>query len=251
MQSPQEPQPAGPGTRRRGARLVRGALALILASGAVATLARAEPPRERGADERAFETYLDRLKQAESGGRADARNRLSTALGHYQFLEQTFQSVIARHFAAEVQALKPAQILALRIDPAFARRAAAAFTRDNADHLAGEGIPASFTNLRLAHLLGPAGAVRLLKAPAQSRVAFWVSTAVIRANPFMATLTVEGLIARAKREIETDGALAARPTRIDDGEKPIAQKPAIPVRCDLGLASCRKWLALAKRRVRS
>jgi hypothetical protein len=230
-----------------------GAIALVIMVliGSLGTSASAEPGRERGAAERALETYLDRLRLAESGGRADARNRLSTALGHYQFLEQTFQAVVARHFAAEVQALRPAQVLALRADPAFARRAAAAFTRDNADHLSGEGMTASFTNLRLAHLLGPAGAVRLLKAPPQTRVTYWVSAAALRANPFLATLTVENLIARAKREIETDGTVAARPTRSGEAGRPIVQKPAVTVRCDLGLASCRKWLALANRRLRS
>lgn len=225
--------------------LVRASVLLGVA--ALAPAVSAEPGAERVA-ERAFEVYLDRLKLAESGGRADARNRLSTALGHYQFLEQTFQAVVARHFAAEVASLRREQVLALRADPAFSRRAAAAFTRDNADHLAGEGLPATFTNLRVAHLLGPAGAVRVLKAPPSTRLALWVGPGVIRANPFMATLRVEDLVARAKREIETDGHLAAR-TKAGPGEAPAA-KPAIRVRCDLGLASCRKWLALAKRRQR-
>lgn len=249
MPSRQDSQSAGR-SRVTGRALALVPVIVLLVVAASALVASAEPGPERAGSAKAFETYLDRLKQAESGGRADARNRLSTALGHYQFLEQTFQSVVARHFAAEVQTLKPVQVLALRADPGFARRAAAAFTRDNADHLAGEGVPASFTNLRLAHLLGPAGAVRLLKAPPQTRVAFWVSAAVIRANPFMATLTVEDLIARARREIETDGTLEARPSRSSEGGKAVAQKPAITVRCDLGLASCRKWLALAKRRFR-
>jgi hypothetical protein len=133
-------------------------------------------------------------------------------------------------------------VLALRTDAAFARRAAAAFTQDNADHLAAHNLKADFTSLRLAHLLGPAAAVRILQAPAHTQVALWVGPAVIEANPFMAGLRVEQLIARCEREANTDGAIAA-------SIKTPGTKPQIAVACDLGLASCRRWLALAERRL--
>lgn len=45
-----------------------------------------------------------------------------------------------------------------------------AYTKDNATHLAREGLPKSFNNLRLAYLAGPNGAVRLLHAPPQTKV---------------------------------------------------------------------------------
>lgn len=193
----------------------------------------------------AFERFLDRLMMAESGGQLMAKNPRSTALGPYQFIDTTFLDVVRRHFADEAASLGPAQILALRTDAAFARRAAAVFTQDNADHLAAAGLPSSFGNLRLAHLLGPAGAARILTAPRSSQAALWLGPAVIEANPFMAGMRVEDLIARCEREASTGGGLTGRP---GGGPTDPAAKPRIQVECDLGLASCRRWLALAERR---
>lgn len=216
------------------------------ASLAVIAVAAQTPPPPPAAVASPFDTFLDRLMLAESGGRLAAKNPRSTAVGPFQFIETTFLATVRRHFATEVAALDPARILALRTDAVFARRAAAAFTQDNADYLASVGLTASFANLRLAHLLGPAGAARILRAPASSQVALWLGPAVITANPFLAAMRVEDLIARCQREVSTNGALAARPGGTVSA-KPA--KPQIQVACDLSLASCRRWLALAERRV--
>jgi hypothetical protein len=213
--------------------------------GAVAVLAQPTAVHAAEPDPAAFDAFLDRLMAAESGGVATAKNPRSTALGPFQFLDTTFLDITRRHFAAETEALNEQQVLALRTDPAFARKAVAAFTRDNADYLTSEGVSASFTNLRLAHLVGAGAAARILKAPPASQVALWVGPAVIRANRFMAGMTVEQLIERCATEANTDGTMTANPA----STSPTA-KPAIAVTCDLGLASCRRWLALAKRRIR-
>jgi hypothetical protein len=229
----------------------------VLAPGHFAMVAHAAEPRAElvapvaGAapnavsDAAAFDQFLNRLMMAESGGRADAKNPRSTALGPFQFLDSTFLDVVRRHFAAETAGLSPAQILALRTEPVFARRAAAAFTQDNADYLTGLGLTASFANLRLAHLLGPAGAAQVLRAPMTSQVALWLGPAVLAANPFMAGMRVEELIARCQREVTSQGGLAGRP----GGPKAAAAKPRVEVACDLSLASCRRWRALAERRI--
>lgn len=215
-------------------------------------------PRVAHADERdpaAFDAFLDRLMTAESGGRATAKNPRSTALGPFQFLDATFLDITRRHFATETEALSEEQVLALRIDPAFARKAAVALTRDNADYLASAGLSASFTNLRMAHLVGPGAAARLLQAPPTSQVALWVGPAVMRANRFLSGMTVEQLIERCEREANTDGAIAATAivgTQSTASAASMNQtaKPTTPVTCELGLPSCRRWLALAKRRIR-
>ncbi|MEM8976011.1 MAG: hypothetical protein AAGD43_28430 [Pseudomonadota bacterium] len=191
--------------------------------------------------------FLDRLMMAESGGNDFARNRRSTATGSYQFIVSTFLSVARRHFPAETSKLSRTQILALRTDRKFARKAAEAYTKDNAAHLAAAGHKPTFTNLRLAFLLGPGGAKRILSAPPKAKVGVLLGRAVMRANPFMSGMTASDLVARAARDIATDprstagikaGKLAKR-----------GRRPRIRVRCNLARPSCKRWLALKRRRL--
>jgi hypothetical protein len=198
--------------------------------------------------------FLDRLMRAESGGKLTAKNSRSTALGPFQFIDGTFLSVARRHFATETAALTPAQVLALRTDMAFSRRAAEAYTQDNATSLTGAGQAATFQNLRLAYLLGPGGAIKILQADPAVPLPQLLPPSVLQANPFMVSLTAGGLINRAAREVSvaptsTAGIIATpgAPQQLASLEKPRAA-PTITVNCDLGLASCRKWLALEQRR---
>ncbi|MGE0630407.1 MAG: hypothetical protein AB7O43_21640 [Hyphomicrobiaceae bacterium] len=189
-----------------------------------------------------LEGFLDRLMIAESGGRDTARNSRSTAVGAFQFIRETFLHVVRRHFAEETKSLSATEVLALRENRAFARRAAAAYSKDNAEHLAREGLPASFTNLRLAFLAGPSGAVRVLRAPPQTEVSTLLSSAAIAANPFMGWLTAEALIARCARDLEIDpNSRAGIAANISHGA---SHRPRINVRCNLKLPSCRRWVAL-------
>lgn len=232
--------------RSRLERALALSCALLLAiAGTFKVSAEPVPVAPMAGDAAGFERFLDALMMAESGGKALAKNPRSTALGPFQFIDATFLDIVRRHFATEIANLAPANVLALRTDPAFARRAAAAFARDNADYLIRGQLTATFGNLRLAHLLGPAGAVRVLRAPPQSFVALWVGPTVIAANPFMAGMRVAELITRCEREIATPGNVAGRADR----EKKTAAKPRIQVACDLSLASCRRWRALAERRM--
>lgn len=203
------------------------------------------------ADAAAMATFLDRLMIAESGGRDDVRNPRSTALGPFQFIESTFIEVSGRHFAAETAELSRAQLLDLRRNRAFARRAAEAFSRDNATQLAAAGLKPTFATLRLAFLLGPNGAIRVLTADPQARLIAIVGAQVVQANPFMAGMTAADLARWSDRNLaaaELGGQQAvADPTRFPGARAPA--RPAIAVRCDRGLASCRRWIALATKRV--
>ena len=151
-----------------------------------------------------LEKFLDRLMMAESGGQANARNPRSSAVGPYQFIASTWLMLTRAHFATETASLAPAQVLALRTDRGFARRAAEAYTHSNASYLAAQGLTPTFPHLRLAFLVGPGGAARILSAPSDARVAVLLGPTVIGANPFMANMTAEALIRRAARDIETD-----------------------------------------------
>lgn len=195
-----------------------------------------------------METFLDRLMMAESGGRDNARNLRSTAVGPFQFIESTFLAVARSYFAAETEKLSRQEILALRTNRAFARRAAEAYTKENAGHLTASGQAASYPNLRLAFLLGAGGAIRILQASPKAALTSLLSPTVIRANPFMRRLSAEQLIARSARDLEISIDDNGRVAGITP-QKPV--KPAIRVRCNLELASCKRWLALAQRRIAS
>ena len=178
--------------------------------------------------------FLDRLMVVESGGRDDARNPRSTAVGPYQFIESTFLDVARRHFQAETASLTPVQILALRTNRPFARRAAEAFTRDNADILANNGLAATPAHLRLSFLVGPSAAVRLLKAEAATPVITLLGANVVQANPFMAGMGARDLVAWSERSISggaiVAGEIGARPPaqRAVAGVVPSLVVPSLP-----------------------
>jgi hypothetical protein len=196
--------------------------------------------------------FLDRLMLAESGGRDDASNPRSTALGPFQFIETTFLNVVRRHFAAETGELSKQEILKLRTNRPFARRAAEAFTRDNAALLAIAGHEASLANLRLAHLVGPGAAVRILKAPVSTPVVSVLGGQVARANPFLVRMTAADLVRWSARSLKAPASgnarIAADPSRVGKSAD-AAAKPEITVRCNRALVSCRRWIALAKNRL--
>lgn len=183
--------------------------------------------------------FLDRLMMAESSGRIDAKNPRSTALGPFQFIEATFLEVARRHFAGEIAGLTDAEILAKRTDPDFARRAALAYTQDNAAFLDDQGHDVTSVNLRLAFLIGPSGATRLLAASADTPVSAILGSEVLTANPFMASMTAADLVRKAALDLSRNG----RITGLASGRS----RPGIVVRCKRGLASCRRWIALRTR----
>jgi hypothetical protein len=190
-----------------------------------------------------LETFLDRLMMAESGGQDAARNPRSTAVGPFQFIQEAFLDVVRRHFAEETMSLSTMALLKLREDRAFARRAAEAYTKDNAAHLAREGLPTSFNNLRLAYLAGATGAVRLLRAPPQTKVSTLLSSAAISANPFMAQMSAEELIAKCARDLNVDPGSRAGIAASNSTASGV-DRPKIEIKCNQKLPPCRRWVAL-------
>jgi hypothetical protein len=192
-----------------------------------------------------MEAFLDRLMMAESGGRLEARNPRSTALGPFQFIESTFLSLARRSFAAETAGMTTPQILALRTDMAFARKAAEAYTRENAALLQSLGVASSYPNLRLAYLLGPNGAAKVLKAPPDQPLSAVLSPAALVANPFMSWLTARGLAQRAAREV-SQPVTTSQGVDVPPGSALPRRNlpPGLAVRCNLRLPSCKHWLSL-------
>jgi hypothetical protein len=187
--------------------------------------------------------FLDRLMRAESAGRQFARNRASSALGPFQFLETTFLDVVRRNFPALASEKTDVEILALRTDFQVSRDVALVYTRENAAALAAKGKETTAGNLRLAFFAGANGALRVLEAEPDALVSTLLSGAAVAANPFLRNMTASQLLARASREAEgLSVATGALPKSSGASSK-------IAVRCNLGLASCRHWLALAERRL--
>jgi hypothetical protein len=186
---------------------------------AVGSMAAAEAPNA------AFEHYLDRLMRSESNGRDDAKNPRSSALGAYQFIKSTFLEVMRRHFPDAIENLKEHEILALRTDRGFARRAAAAFSKDNLDYLKERGLTPTFGHLRLAFLLGPSAAARVMEAEPGKQLTQVLDGAVISANPFMRRMTAGDLIARATRDIGVEV-----PTQVAEAVRRAGDPAAEPAR---------------------
>ncbi|MEQ1717190.1 MAG: hypothetical protein ABL907_14610 [Hyphomicrobium sp.] len=205
-----------------------------------------------------MEQFLDRLMRAESGGRATAKNPRSTALGPYQFIASTWLLIANKHFTKETDKLRADQVLALRTDHDLSRRAAELYTHQNAAYLVAQGQTPTFAHLRLAFLVGAGGAVRVLSAPPDTPASDLLGASVIGANPFMAKLTAAGLIARARRDIDADPASIAGVTpdaalvqqAALGGNAAAPKRRRVAVACDLSLPSCRRWLALAERRIK-
>ena len=190
--------------------------------------------------------FLDRLMRAESGGRQYAKNRASSALGPFQFLGTTFLDVVRRNFPALASGKTDADILALRTDFLVSRDVALIYTRENASALTAKGKETTAANLRLAFFAGASGALRVLEAEPDALVSTLLSQAAIAANPFLRNMTASQLLARASREAEGLGDAAVAMGALP---KPSGNSSKITVRCNLGLASCRHWLALAEKRV--
>ncbi|MEZ5831536.1 MAG: transglycosylase SLT domain-containing protein [Dongiaceae bacterium] len=120
----------------------------------------------------------------ESGFNPEAKSNASSAAGLYQFVEQTWLSVVRKHGAeyglgdmadkiktggdGKLHVADPAlrkKILDLRRDPTIAAAMAAEHAADNRERLEAKlDRAAEPVDLYLAHFLGPTGAVNFLRA---------------------------------------------------------------------------------------
>ncbi len=127
--------------------------------------------------------YFSKIRSAESGGNDSAKNPLSSATGRYQFTTPTWNQLAQQN---PELGLTPDG----RNDPDQQERAIRAFTKQNAGVLGNAGIEASNPNLYAAHFLGAGGATKVLSQADNAPVASIVGQDVVRANPFLANMTV-------------------------------------------------------------
>lgn len=121
--------------------------------------------------------YLLRQAQVESGLDPHAKASTSSATGLFQFIDDTWMTMVRRHGpqhglaeqsrrieAGNLSAGERAAILDLRKDPALSTRMAAEFAAENARALKAAGTERiGATELYLAHFLGAGGAVRFME----------------------------------------------------------------------------------------
>jgi hypothetical protein len=211
-----------------------------------------------------MDEFLDRLMAAESGGHLNKKNPRSTALGPFQFIKSTFLFVVNNHFSSEVAGLTEPQILALRTNMAFSRRVARAYTNDLIATLKAQHLPATPVNVRIAFLVGPAAAVRLLKTPTDQSLKRVLSADALAANPYMSGATVRTLIQKAAADVRPAATARPGPLRTeqavnspvlarapaalhDEPRETISAEPVFEIKCDVGRASCRRWIALQEK----
>lgn len=158
--------------------------------------------------------------QMESGGRPDARNPLSTAVGANQFIERTWLD-----FASANPQLFPnmdrEQILAARTNPELSAQATQWNARRNGEVLQNANLPVNDATLGMAHMFGPQGARRILEASSDARIEDIVTPDVMRANP--------NLAGRTAGDLAQDFARRYAPTPMTPAQAQIAApSPAAP-----------------------
>lgn len=161
-------------------------------------LAPAATPQTAGG---AVNTVVDRIIGVESGGDPNAKNPKSSASGVGQFLDSTWVQTVRQHRPDIAAGKSAAQIIALKGDRSLGREMTTALTQDNAEYLGNRAIPTTPGNLYLAHFLGSAGAVNVLKADPNASIASVVGQDVVRANPFLAGKTVADTIAWSDKKM--------------------------------------------------
>ncbi len=149
----------------------------------------------------AVAALTEQIIHIESGGRADAKNPLSTATGLGQFIESTWLRMM-RDYRPDLTAnMSRDALLALRTDPTLSREAVQNLARENESYLRQRGHQVTAGRLYLAHFLGPQGADRVLSSTPEALIADVMGAAVVGANPFLRNYSVADLTGWADRKM--------------------------------------------------
>lgn len=134
----------------------------------------------------AYEEAADKIIQAESGGKTDAKNPNSSATGLGQITEGTWKQLQKDHPEANLRDDG-------RTDAAQNRLATILLTEDNGKALASAGLPVTNETLYMAHFLGVGGAKAVLRSAGDTPLSQVLSPDQIAANKTqLAGLTVSG-----------------------------------------------------------
>ncbi len=138
----------------------------------------------------AVEILVDQIIRVESGGKADAANPLSSAVGLGQFIESTWLRMMQQYRPDLASTMGRASLLALRTDPTISRDMVTALAREGESYLRARGHDITAGRLYLCHFLGAEGANMVLSAQDDQLVADVMGGGVVKANPFLAGRTI-------------------------------------------------------------
>ncbi|MET0596675.1 MAG: peptidoglycan DD-metalloendopeptidase family protein [Mesorhizobium sp.] len=152
-------------------------------------------------DGSAVEKLTERIIHVESGGRATAKNPLSSATGLGQFIDSTWIRMVATYRPELARSLSRAELLALRFDPTLSREMVRNLAREGEAYLRARGHQITAGRLYLCHFLGAEGANTVLSAPSSAMLAEVLGAGVIRANPFLTGKSAGYVIDWAERKM--------------------------------------------------
>lgn len=150
----------------------------------------------------------------ESGGRADAKAKTSSATGLHQFIGTTWLGYVRKLKPAWAEGKTEAEILSLRTDPQASKEIFDAYTADNVAALRRAGAPVNPFTAYAAHHFGPNKGVTFAKAPDTARMEDILTSAQLDANPYLKGKTkaeaITTWVDRARRQGVDLGNVVAR-----------------------------------------
>ncbi|MES2432433.1 MAG: M23 family metallopeptidase [Pseudomonadota bacterium] len=182
----------------------------------------------------AVEVLVDQIIRVESGGKADAANPLSSAVGLGQFIESTWLRMMQQYRPDLASTMDRASLLALRTDPTISRDMVTALAREGESYLRARGHDITAGRLYLCHFLGAEGANMVLSAQDDQLVADVMGGGVVKANPFLAGRTIAYVKEWAELKMSRKGgsslpAVAATPPEVLAYQKIIAGLLGTPI----------------------
>lgn len=169
---------------------------------------------------------IDSIIGAESGGDPNASNPSSSASGPGQFINSTWLSTIKSARPDLAEGKSDADLLALKTDPELGRQMTEVYAAQNQAILSKAGVPVTPGTTYLAHFAGPGGAVKVLQADPNAPVGDILGPAVVKANPFLAGMTAQGLQAWAAKKMGTTAPQAGVQTASASPASPASAPPA-------------------------
>jgi len=158
------------------------------------------PPTIEAIDVKAL---VERIIKVESNGIPNAKNKLSSATGTGQFLDDTWLEAVRKHRRDLTKGRNDKELLVLRQDAELTKEIITLLVEQYAGTLRKRGLPLTSGSLYLAYFAGPAGAVALLSGAEYADAASVMAAAdtsgrttrqeLVRANPFLEVLTVGDL----------------------------------------------------------
>jgi soluble lytic murein transglycosylase-like protein len=137
----------------------------------------------------------------ESSGNKNAYAESSGALGLYQFVPKTWESMVNRYMPELKQ--QKGDYMEFRRNPEVSRYMARKLMEENQNILKKKGFNDTKGNLYLAHFAGPGAALSVLKAKPNTRIEDVLSAGQIQRNPgvFNKVKTTDQLIKWAQSKI--------------------------------------------------